>query len=152
MTRFPVIAAACCCLWSGAANAQALGFEEALRIGTEAVKAAKAKGQAIAVVIANPDGRVIAALRMDGVSYVNLEVAESKAVTAGSLSVTTAELAKGLSGGDTSLLAVPGLMPVGGGIPVMRDGHAVAGVGVSGGTPEDDARLATAAVAAAQIR
>ncbi len=124
-----------------------LSFDDALSIGSQVVKAATARGHPVGVVVVNREGRVIVALRMDGVSFLNLDVAQAKAVSAGALGISTDVLGKAVEGGQQSLLAVPGLMPIGGGVPIMRSGRVIAGIGVSGGTPEDDKALAEAAVA-----
>lgn len=130
-----------------AAAPASLSFDDALRIATEAVKIAKARGGPIGVVVVNREGRVLVALRMDDVSFMNLDVAQSKAVTAAALGVPTDAIEQAIEGGKTSLLAVSGLGAIGGGVPIMRGGKVVAGIGVSGGTPADDKTIAEAAIA-----
>lgn len=141
--------------FAGVADAQVksmptLAFEDGLRIATEALRIAKSRSQPSAIVVVNRDGRVIVAMRMDGVSFLNLDVAQSKAVTAAALGISTDALEQAIDGGKPSLLAVQGLGPIGGGAPISSDGHVIAGIGVSGGAPADDKAIADAAIAAAR--
>jgi glc operon protein GlcG len=122
------------------------GFEDALKIGNEGVKAAKARGRPFAIVVVNREGRVLVAMRMDGASFTNLEVAQAKATTSAATGVPTSAIEQGVDGGKHSLLTVPNLMAIGGGMPVMRGGQVVAGVGVSGGSPQDDQAVAEAGI------
>lgn len=128
-----------------AQTASPLGLDEALKMGGEALKVAKARGRPVSIVIVNREGRVISSMRMDGASFLSLEVAQSKAVTAAAVGAPTEALESAIDGGKTSLLSVPGLSLITGGIPVLRAGQVVAGVGVSGGTTEDDRTIAQAA-------
>lgn len=122
-----------------------LGLDEALKMGSEALKTAKARGRPVSIVIVNREGRVIVSMRMDGASFVSLQVAESKATTAAAVGAPTEALESAIDAGKTSLLSVPGLSLITGGIPVLRDGQVVAGVGVSGGSQEDDRTIAQVA-------
>jgi glc operon protein GlcG len=147
-----LIAAAPALLLCGQASAQdrtaaPFGYDEASRIGADAVKAARARGKAITVVVVNREGRVLVAHRMDGVSFLNLEVAQAKAATSAATGAATLAIEKGVESGKTSLLSVPGILAIGGGIPVMRGGQIVGGVGVSGGTSEEDQAIAETALA-----
>ncbi len=129
-----------------AQTASPLGLDEALKMGGEALKLAKARGRPVSVVIVNREGRVITAMRMDGASFVSLDVATAKATTAAAVGAPTEALESAIDAGKTSLLSVPGLSLITGGLPVLRNGQVVAGVGVSGGSQEDDRTIAQAAV------
>jgi glc operon protein GlcG len=149
-TKYGLPLAAWLVLTASVAVAQApapapLGLDEALKMGGEALKAAKVRGRPVAIVIVNREGRVISSMRMDGASFLSLEVAEAKAVTAAAIGAPTEALESAIDAGKTSLLSVRGLSPITGGLPVIRAGHIVAGVGVSGGTQEDDRTIAQAA-------
>ena len=100
----------------------------------------------VAIVVVNREGRVILAHRMDKSSFVNLALAEKKAVTAAATGVPTSLLEKAVDVGKASLLSVPDVAMVGGGVPIVDGDAVVGGVGVSGGSPEDDEHLAGAAI------
>ena len=129
------------------ASAQNFTFDQAMQIGSEAVRAASADSRPVSIVVVNAEGRTLLALRMDGTSFKNLDVAEQKAVTAAALGAPTSAIEQAVEGGKTSILSVPGLSAIGGGVPVMRGDKVIGGVGVSGGTPQQDEAAAKAAIA-----
>lgn len=122
-----------------------LGLRDAVAMAQGATEAAERGGHAVSIVIVNREGRVILAQRMDGASFKSLEVAEGKATTAAALGAPTRLLEDGLAKGDHSVLSVPGVIAIAGGVPVTVDGGTIAGVGVSGGAPEDDEAIASTA-------
>jgi glc operon protein GlcG len=50
-----------------------------------------------------------------------------------------------LAAGRTALLSLPGAMPIEGGVPLIVGGKLVGGIGVSGGTAQQDGIVANAA-------
>ena len=56
----------------------------------------------------------------------------------------------GQGGSNLRLLAVPGVMPLEGGVPIVVDGKIVGGIGVSGVTSQQDAQVAEAGASAAK--
>jgi uncharacterized protein GlcG (DUF336 family) len=128
------------------AQTSTLGFEDAAGIASRAIAAARSSGRPIAVVVVNREGRVLVAMRMDGVSHINLDVAQANAVTAAALGAPTSALEKAVEAGKTSLQSVGGISLIGGGVPISRSGQVVAGIGVSGGSPQDDEAAALGAI------
>ena len=118
-----------------------LRLADATRIANEAVRLA-ADGAPIAVVVVNAEGRTITSQRMDGTSFINLEAAEQKARTAVALGEATKQAEQELAHGGLSLLAIPGLLPMAGGVPLVSKGRLVGAIGVSGREPVDDDLLA----------
>jgi uncharacterized protein GlcG (DUF336 family) len=57
-------------------------------------------------------------------------------------------LEEALAKGDQSVLSVPGVIAIAGGLPVAAGSATIAAVGVSGGAPRDDEAIAAAALAA----
>lgn len=134
----PVIAGA------QAVDPAGLRLADAIKIANEAVRLA-ANGPPVAVVVVNAEGRMITSQRMNGASFINMEVAELKARTAAGLGEPTKRTAQGLVHGDLSLLAIPGLLPMAGGVPLLSKGDVVGAIGVSGREPVDDDLLASRA-------
>jgi uncharacterized protein GlcG (DUF336 family) len=54
-----------------------------------------------------------------------------------------------LAGGRTALLALDGMVPVAGGVPIVVGGRIIGAVGVSGASSAQDDEIARAAIAAA---
>ncbi len=107
---------------------------EAERIGVRAV-----------VAIANAGGNVILVHAADGSFIASYAVAVSKAYTSVSLKMATSDL-KPLANPGGPLYGIqftdPGKIAVfGGGDPLKRNGEIIGGLGVSGGTEEEDAYL-----------
>jgi uncharacterized protein GlcG (DUF336 family) len=118
---------------------------EAQVVAERAQRAAAEKKIDVAVVVVNREGRVIVAQRMDRSSYIHLELAERKAATAAATGAPTSFLEKATDAGKTSLLSVPEIALIGGAVPLRRGGEVIGGVGISGGTVEDDENIAIAA-------
>ncbi len=125
-------------------SAPILTLAEAKAVAGRAERAAAEKKLHVAIVIVNREGRVILLERMDGVSFVNLALAEKKAVTAAATGVPTSILEKATDGGKPSFLSVPEISVIGGGVPLLRGERVIGGIGISGGTTEDDEKIAAA--------
>lgn len=103
---------------------------------------AQARGLAIAVV--GPEGEFIAFGAHARCPPLPRQLAQRKAWTALRFRRSTARLAEEVSAGSLRLEVFhdPQLLAMPGGAPVMLDGLAIGGVGVSGLPPELDAELA----------
>lgn len=97
------------------------------------------------IAICTPEGNMLAVHAMDDSFLLSFEVAMKKAYTAVALKMSTMEL-KTLTkqGADFEGLeaSMPQVIAIGGGIPLMIDGEIAGGLGVSGGTGEEDHELA----------
>ena len=87
-------------------------------------------------------GNVILKLRMTGSILVSIEMSERKAYTSAALPMRTADMTPLAQPGHDlyTLASVAGgrHTMLGGGVPLYLDGKHVAGIGVSGGTTEQD--------------
>lgn len=120
------------------------------RVVATAVDLAEADGgSAVAAAVADPHGHVVAFLRGDGCPLRATRLAAMKAYTAARFATSTAALGERLAAsgrplgeyGDRRFTALAGGVPIGG-----PSGHVVGAVGVSGRAPDDDDRLARAAL------
>ena len=109
--------------------------KEALRVGKKAV-----------IAVCSPDGNPIAVHVMDGAFLVSFDVALKKAYTSVAVKMTTMELSKlaqpggtfyGLDKMDNGKIVI-----FGGGVPLTAGDIIIGGLGVSGGTGEEDHYLA----------
>ncbi len=116
------------------------------RVEAEATKAKVP----VAVCIVDVHGNLVLQHRMNGAPLFSLEISERKAYTSALVRVRTADLLALVQPGQP-LYALPTVAggrfcPMGGGIPLTEDGEVFAGVGVSGGTAEQDVAIVEAAV------
>ncbi len=111
---------------------------------------ARAAGMQAVIAVVNAEGNPIAVHVMDGAYLVSYEVAVKKAYTAVAVKMSTMELSALCQPGGTfyGLQALDKVITFGGGIPLTVDGVIVGGLGVSGGTGEEDHALALQGVAA----
>src|SRR6201995_4409687 len=120
--------------------------EIADRVEAESVK----QNVPVAVTVIDIHGNVVLTHRMTGAPAFSLELAERKAYTSALVGLRTADLAPLVQPGEAlyPLLAVSGgrYSAIGGGVPLTSDGQVVAGVGVSGGTVEQDVAVIEAAM------
>ena len=100
----------------------------------------------VAVCVMDIHGNVVLKHRMNGAPAFSIEISERKAYTSALVGVRTADLSPLMQPGK-ELYALVGLSgggrfcSMGGGAPLTNDGQLVAGVGVSGGTVEQDIEI-----------
>ncbi len=113
-------------------------------------EAARAEGKQAVIAVCNAEGNPIAVHCMDGAFLVSYEVAVKKAYTAVAVKMSTMELSALCQPGGTfyGLQALDKVITFGGGIPLVANGVIVGGLGVSGGTGEEDHALALIGAAA----
>jgi uncharacterized protein GlcG (DUF336 family) len=120
--------------------------ELAARVEAEATKAKVP----VAVCVIDVHGNLVLQYRMNGAPLFALEISERKAYTAALVRVRTADLLALVQPGQ-SLYVLPSVAggrfcPMGGGVPLTEDGKVYAGIGVSGGTAEEDVAIVEAAL------
>jgi len=104
----------------------------------------------VAVCVIDIHGNVVLTHRMGGAPAFSLELAERKAYTSALIGMRTADVLPLVQPGQSlyPLIVVSGgrYTAMGGGIPLLNEGEVVAGVGVSGGTTEQDEGIVEAAL------
>ena len=121
-------------------------LESAKRLIEKIEKEAARKGKKAVIAVCGPEGNPIAVHVMDGAFLVSFDVAMKKAYTSVAVKMSTKEL---------SVLAQPGqtfygvdkmdggkIVIFGGGVPLKVGDTIIGGLGVSGGTGEEDHALA----------
>lgn len=140
-------------------NASFLSSVESHAISVEcaaaAVQAAVAHacdlGIRINVAITDPAGVLMAFLRMPGAFLHSVEIAIDKAYTAASFGFPTSQWMGILAGDEALRLGMPlrpRLIVFGGGLPIREGERLIGGIGVSGGSAEQDEACAQAALSA----
>ena len=82
----------------------------------------------------------------------SIGLAHAKAREAALLGVPTLELQNAVDAGKTSHLAAVEIAPLEGGVPILYGDTVVGAVGVSGAESTQDAKIASAGVAALRLR
>ncbi|KQW84074.1 GlcG/HbpS family heme-binding protein [Brevundimonas sp. Root1279] len=125
-----------------------IGLETAQAVIDRAIEAGRARGFRLAVAVVEPSGDLVAFGRMDGVQYGSIDVAQAKARSSARFRAASASAEERLQGGRMALLAIDGIVPVAGGVPIVVDGRVVGAIGVSGASSTQDDEVARAAIAA----
>ena len=103
-------------------------------------------GKKAVIAVCGPDGNPIAVHVMDGAFLVSFDVAVKKAYTAVSVKMSTMELGKLVQPGQTfaglEQIEKEKLVFFGGGVPLFVGDNLVGGLGISGGTGEEDDDIA----------
>lgn len=124
-------------------NAPTLTLSKAVKLMSAVEDRAKAMGKKIAVAVVNAEGNTVAVHVMDGAYLVSCEVAQKKAYTSVAVKMPTIELQKLCQPGETfyGLQANEKLVIFGGGVPLAVGDRIIGGLGISGGTGEEDHAL-----------
>lgn len=131
---------------------QAVIADEAVSTAmTAAVAHAKSLGIAINVAVTDSSGVSAGFLRMPGAFLHSIDIAIDKAYTAASFGFPTSQWMKILAGDEALRVGLPlrpRLVVFGGGLPVVENGVRIGGIGVSGGSAEQDEECARAGLRA----
>lgn len=118
-------------------------LELARNIVQKALEAATAQSVKIAAVVLDSGGHIIAAVRMDGVGPLNLDVARRKANAVVNLGMSTAEMLQLISRDQlisTVLHSEPSIVMLPGGLPIKDGDRLIGALGVAGAFyPQDQA-------------
>jgi glc operon protein GlcG len=123
-------------------------------ITLEAAKKMMAAGEAearknnwtVAIAIVDAGGSLILFQKLDDTQLGSVNVAIGKARTAVNFKRPTKALEDIVAAGRTVFVALEGITPLQGGLPVMADGKLIGAVGVSGVMSNQDEQVAQAAI------
>ena len=104
----------------------------------------------VAVCIIDVHGNLVLQHRMTGAPVFSIALSERKAYTSALVGMRTADILPLVQPGQPlyplSMVAEGRFCAMGGGVPLTSEGKVVAGVGVSGGSVEQDVAIAEAAL------
>lgn len=132
-------------------EARVVSLEAARQMAAAAEAEAIGNGWKVAIAIVDASGELILFQRLDGVQPVSLDIAVAKARTAARFRRPTKALEDAIAGGRTSLLALEGVLPLEGGVPIVVEGEVIGAIGVSGVTSQQDAQVARAGLGALRM-
>ena len=129
-----------------------LGLKTALKLIQRAEEKAIQIGVPMVISVVDEGGNLIAFHRMDDSLLASIQVSQSKAYTAVALRCPTTEAAETILPGQP-LYGLQHTHPgqfclFGGGVPIWSNGRCVGGLGISGGSVEQDTLVAEYAIAA----
>lgn len=123
-----------------------------LAVAKQVAAAAEAKALehdwSVVIVIVDAAGQLLLLERLDGTMPASIDIALKKAVCAATFKRPTKAFEDALVGGRQAILALPGAIPVDGGLPLSYQDEIVGAIGVSGVKADEDALVAAAGAAA----
>ena len=124
-----------------------IALETARQVIDAAMTEALANNWAMAVAVVDSSAHLVALHRMDHTQYGSVEIAQAKAKTAVNFKRSTKLFEEAVAAGGIGLrlLSTPGLCPLEGGIPLVREGKIIGAIGVSGARSDQDGTVAKAA-------
>jgi glc operon protein GlcG len=127
-----------------------IGIENARKIMTAAEAEASKNNWAVVIAIIDSGGHLVMLHRRDDVQLSSLEIAQGKARTSLMFKRPSKVLDDAISGGGGGLrfLALPNIVPLEGGMPIILDSKIVGAIGVSGVLSSQDAQIARAGLEA----
>jgi uncharacterized protein GlcG (DUF336 family) len=105
-------------------------------------------GWSVAITIVGANGDLILFHKLDETQPGSIAVSQGKARTSAMFKRPTKAMEEMIAGGKTAFLAVEGIIPIQGGLPVIAEGKVIGAIGVSGVTSAQDEQVASAALAA----
>ena len=124
----------------------ALTLDDCTKISAAAQAEAKKNKWEVAIVILDDGGHILHALRSDGATPANITIATEKARTAALTRRTSKMWEERVAAGRVSMLKMPGVLPVEGGLPIIAEGTCVGAIGVSGVASHEDAQIGQAGI------
>lgn len=127
---------------------KSLSLEVARQVAAAAEKHARENQWNVCIAIVDDGGHLVYFQRMDGTQTGSVVVSQRKAQTAIAFKRPTKVFEDGVAGGRNALIALPGAVPLEGGIPLSVDGQMIGAIGISGVTAQQDGMIAQAGVEA----
>ncbi|MGD9754890.1 MAG: heme-binding protein [Acidimicrobiia bacterium] len=129
-----------------------ISLAAAQRVLDAALAKATEMGKRFCICIADPAGEAVLSARMDGAPRLSARIAADKAYTVAGFGGMPTSAWWGAIENEPSLVhgitKVPRLIVFGGGVGLFSGGELVGSIGVSGGSAEEDAVVASAGAAA----
>jgi glc operon protein GlcG len=125
-------------------------LDQARKVMAAAEAECRNRNWPMAIAIVDNAGQLVHFVRIDNTQTGSIDIALAKARTGAMFRRPGKALQDAVEKGGANLryLVLPGAIPYEGGNPLTVDGKIVGGIGVSGGTGEQDGVIATAGVAA----
>ena len=127
-------------------TAKYITLEAAKQMAAAGEAEARKNGWNVAIAIVDASGGLILFQKLDETQPGSIAVAQAKARTAALFKRSTKAMEEAIAAGKQAFLAVEGIVPMQGGLPVVVEGKVIGAVGVSGVTSAQDEEIALAAL------
>jgi uncharacterized protein GlcG (DUF336 family) len=124
-----------------------LTLDDAKRIAAAAEAEAQTNGWKVSIVVVDDGGHMLYMQRSHDTRFGSVETATAKAHMAAALHIPTKASEDAVLSGRLIHLALPGVIPAEGGVPLQRDGVVIGGLGISGVRSFQDGQIAAAGAA-----
>ncbi len=125
-----------------------LTLEDAKRVAAAADAEAQRNDWRVVIAVVDDGGHLLYLQRSHDTQFGSVETAIAKAHAAVAFQRPTKASEDAVTGGRLIHLALPGVIPAEGGVPLMLDGAVVGGLGISGVRSFQDGQIAAAGAAA----
>lgn len=125
-----------------------LTLDDAKRVAAAAETEAQANGWKVVIAVVDDGGHLLYLQRTHDTQFGSVETAITKAHAAVAFQRPTKASEEAVLSGRLIHLALPGVIPAEGGVPLERDGVIVGGLGISGVRSFQDGQIAASGVAA----
>jgi len=125
-----------------------LTLEDAKRIAAAADAEARANDWKVSIVVVDDGGHMLYMQRSHDTRFGSVETALAKARMAAALHIPTKASEDAVQSGRLIHLALPGVIPAEGGVPLERNGIVIGALGISGVRSFQDGQIAAAGAAA----
>jgi uncharacterized protein GlcG (DUF336 family) len=132
------------------ANKPVLTLEDAKRIAAAAEAEALSNEWLVVIAVVDDGGHLLYLQRSHDTQFGSVETAIAKAHAAVAFKRPTKASEDAVLGGRLIHLALPGVIPAEGGVPLVRDNVVIGGLGISGVRSFQDGQIAQAGVNAIQ--
>lgn len=130
------------------AHKPVLTLDDAKKVALAAETEAQANSWAVVIAVVDDGGHLLYLQRSHDTQFGSVDTAIMKANAAVAFKRPTKSSEDAVLSGRLIHLALPGVIPAEGGIPLLHDGIVVGGIGVSGVRSFQDGQVALAGVAA----
>jgi glc operon protein GlcG len=130
-------------------NSHSLEAADVKVVGLAAEAEARKNDWPVSIAIVDAGGHLLGLQRLDGAAPATAQLATAKANTAALVQRDSKHFEDMINGGRMAFLSAPALRGVlEGGVVIVKDGHCIGAVGVSGVKPSEDVQVARAGIAA----
>jgi glc operon protein GlcG len=121
-------------------------LQKAKQVAAAAAREAERLQLRVAIAIVDTAGHLVYFEKADDTQTASVEVAIAKARSSSNFRRPTKVFEDAVVGGRTSILGLPGSVPVEGGVPIVLNDKIIGAIGISGASSAEDGMIAAAAV------